>query len=129
VYKLQSWCRENKYDLNAGNCKYISFSRASKPVMFQYVIGNSDLERVDVINDLGVLVDSRMTFVDHIGSIVLKSAGLLGYIKRILKDFNDPYKTLYVVFVQPGLEYASCVCGHPIKRFIWRGVIAFNTTL
>jgi hypothetical protein len=42
--------------------------------MFQYVIGDSDLERVDVINDLGILVDSRMTFVDHIGSIVSKLA-------------------------------------------------------
>jgi hypothetical protein len=40
--------------------------------MFQYVIGDGDLERVDVIYDLGVHVDSRMTFVDHIGSIVSK---------------------------------------------------------
>jgi hypothetical protein len=66
--------------LNAGKCKSISFSRGSKPVMFQYVIGDSDLERVDMINDLGVLVDSRMTFVDHIGSIVSKSARILRFI-------------------------------------------------
>jgi hypothetical protein len=83
-------------------------------VMFQYVIGDSDLERVDVIHDQGALVDSRMTFVDHIGSIVSKSARMLGFIKRISREFNDPYspytyKTLYEAFVQPGLEYASCV--------------------
>jgi hypothetical protein len=41
-------------------------------VMFQYVIGDSDLERVGVINDLGVLLDSRITFVNHIESIVSK---------------------------------------------------------
>jgi hypothetical protein len=59
--------------------------------MFQYVIGDSDLERVDVINDLGVLVDSRRIFVDHIESIVSKSANsILGFIKRILREFNDP---------------------------------------
>jgi hypothetical protein len=57
--RLQDWCCE-KYDLNVGKCKSISFSHVSKPVLFQYVIGDSDLERVDVINDLGVLVDSRM---------------------------------------------------------------------
>jgi hypothetical protein len=56
--------RENKYDLNNGKCKSLSFFRGLKPVMFQYVIGDSDLERVDVINDLGVLVESRMTFFD-----------------------------------------------------------------
>jgi hypothetical protein len=65
-----------------------------------------------VINELGVLVDSRMTFVNHIESIVPKSARILGFIKQISREFNDPYtyKTLYVAFVRPGLEYASCVC-------------------
>jgi hypothetical protein len=43
--RLQGWCRQKKYDLNAGKCKSISFTRGSKPVMFQYVIGDSDLER------------------------------------------------------------------------------------
>jgi hypothetical protein len=27
--RLQGWCREKKYDLNAGKCKSISFSRGS----------------------------------------------------------------------------------------------------
>jgi hypothetical protein len=58
-----------------------------------------------------VLVDSRMIFVDHIRSIVSKSARMLGIIQRISNEFNDSYtyKTLFVAFVWPGLEYASCV--------------------
>jgi hypothetical protein len=54
--------------------------------MFHYVIGNSDLERVDVMNDLGV--DSTMTFVNHIES---KLARMLGFTKRISREFNDLY--------------------------------------
>jgi hypothetical protein len=79
--------------------------------MFQYVIGDSDLELVDVINDLDALIDSRMTFVNHIESIVSKSARMLGFIIFISKEFNDPYtyRTLYVAFVRPGLENALCV--------------------
>jgi hypothetical protein len=77
-------------DENAGKCKSISFSCGSKPVLFQYVIGDSDLERVKLINDLGLLVDSRMTFVSHIESIVSKSARMLGFIKRISREFNHP---------------------------------------
>jgi hypothetical protein len=82
------------------------FSRGSKPVLFQYVIGDSDLERIDVINDLGVLVDRRMTFLNHIESIVSKSVRILGFIKRISREFNEPYtyKTLYVAFVRPDLD-------------------------
>jgi hypothetical protein len=57
-------------------------------------------ERVDVINDLGVLVDNKMIFVNHIESIVLKSARMLGFKKRISREFSDAYtyKTLYVAF-------------------------------
>jgi hypothetical protein len=36
--RLKGWCREQKYDLNAGKCKSISFSRGTKRVMFQCVI-------------------------------------------------------------------------------------------
>jgi hypothetical protein len=50
-----------------------------------------------VINDLSVLINSRMTFVDIIGSCVLKLARMLGFIKRISKEFNDPYT--YMQFV------------------------------
>jgi hypothetical protein len=64
--RLQGWCCEERYYFK---CKSISISRGLKLVMFQYVIGDSHLERVDVINDHGVLVDNRMTFVDHIGSM------------------------------------------------------------
>jgi hypothetical protein len=64
-----------------------------------------------VINDLDVLVDSKMTFVNHIESIVSKLARMLGFIKRISREFCDPYmhKTLYGAFVRRVLEYALCV--------------------
>jgi hypothetical protein len=79
--------------LNAGKCKSISFSRGSKPVMFQYVIGDSYLECVDVINDLGVLMDSRPTFVDHIASIASSMHRACGrfikrFIRRVWSAFN-----------------------------------------
>jgi hypothetical protein len=42
------------------------------------------------VNDLGVIpVDNRMTFVNHIESIVSKSTRMLGFIKLISKEFNE----------------------------------------
>jgi hypothetical protein len=55
--------QRKKYNLNA------RFPE-SKPVVFQYFIGDSDLEHVDEINDLGVLIDNRMiTAIYLCGSI------------------------------------------------------------
>jgi hypothetical protein len=44
-----------------------------------------------VINDLGVLFDNRMTLVNHIESIVSKSAEMFGFIKRISREFSALY--------------------------------------
>jgi hypothetical protein len=111
--RLQGWCRENKYDLNSGKCKSISFTRGLKRVMFQYVIGDSDFERVDVINDLGVLVDSRMTFVDHFESIVSKSARMLSS-----RTLTRTRRCMLLLSCQIWSMHRAC--GRLIKRFIRR---------
>jgi hypothetical protein len=77
---------------------------SASPSRFQYVsFGDNDLERVDVINDHGVLIDSKMTFVNHIESIVSKSARMLVFIKRISRRF--PCKTMYGL-----LSGRGCTC-------------------
>jgi hypothetical protein len=48
----------------------------------------------------GVLVDSRMTFVDHIESIVSKSARILRFIKG--RECNDPYRTRRCMWLLSG---------------------------
>jgi Reverse transcriptase (RNA-dependent DNA polymerase) len=109
--RLQEWCSSNKFDLNAAKCKTISFRRNKKPIDFVYHIGGHNLERVNEIKDLGVFLDSRMTLLNHIETIIAKSSRMLGFIKRISKEFKDyyTYKTLFVSLVRPNLEYASSV--------------------
>jgi hypothetical protein len=83
--------------------------------MFQYVIGDSDLERVDLINDPGVLVDSRRMFVDHIQLIVSKSARMLGFIKRI----STLKRTRRCMWILSGRVWnMHSACGRLIKKFI-----------
>jgi hypothetical protein len=109
--RLQDWCQTNKFDLNVGKCKTITFSRCKKPIEYVYRIGGHELERVEEIKDLGVYLDRKMTFLTHIETIISKSARMLGFIKRLSKEFQDPYtlKTLYVSLVRPNLEYASSI--------------------
>jgi hypothetical protein len=67
--RWQGWCCEKKLQVH---------------LVFPWV------ETADVINDLGVLVDSRMTFVDHIR--LCRSRLECWDLKRISRKFNDPYK-------------------------------------
>jgi hypothetical protein len=56
-------------------------------------------------------MDEQMTFSEHVDVMVAKAFAMLGFIRRLLLEFRDPYtlKSLYTFLVRPKLEYASCV--------------------
>jgi hypothetical protein len=51
---------------------------------------------VDSITDLGVVLDSKMTFKKHIDVTIAKGFAMLGFIKRLSKEFQDPKIFIYV---------------------------------
>jgi hypothetical protein len=71
---LNEWCLVCRFDLNAGNCKVISFRQNVWAVQIDSRIGVSVLGRVEEIKDLGVLLGSKMTFLSHIEAVVYKSS-------------------------------------------------------
>jgi hypothetical protein len=62
--KLSEWCERNQL------FKTIAFSRTHYTVEFFYMLGGTVLDRVSSINDLGVNMDERMNFLDHIDVMV-----------------------------------------------------------
>jgi hypothetical protein len=66
------------------------------------------LDRVSSINDLGVIMDEKMNFLEHVDVRVGKNCTMLGFIRRLSFEVRDPY-TLYTSLVFLNLEYASCV--------------------
>jgi hypothetical protein len=109
--RLAEWCEANALELNVGICKSITFSRLRHPIEFLYMLGGIILDRVDSINDLGVIMDSKMSFTGYVDVTVGRDLVMLGFVKRLSCKFRDPYtlKTLYVSLVRQKLEYASCV--------------------
>jgi ribonucleases P/MRP protein subunit RPP40 len=109
--RLCAWCDVNKLYLNVRKCKVITFSRAKVQVTYEYSLNGQNLERVSVIRDLGVLMDSKLTFSEHVDVTVSNARQMLWFIMRVGRDFRDPYalKSLYVSLVRSKLEYASCV--------------------
>jgi Reverse transcriptase (RNA-dependent DNA polymerase)/Endonuclease-reverse transcriptase len=109
--KLSEWCERNSLPLNVGKCKTITFSRTRYPVEFSYMLAGTVLDRVSSINDLGVIMDEKMNFSEHVDVMVGKAFAMLGFIRRLSLEFRDPYtlKSLYMSLVRPKLEYASCI--------------------
>lgn len=105
---LLRWCVQNGMEVNEKKCKLISFYRIRSPNLAEYNMGRSTLERVHSIVDLGVTIDCKMEFNQHVSISVAKSYAMLGFLRRNAAGFTDVrvLKTLYFSLVRSVLEYA-----------------------
>src|SRR5450759_2816764 len=78
IDELLRWCEENGMSVNIKKCKAISFTRCRTVLEYSYKIGHTTLERVDSIRDLGVILDSKLRFNEHISTTAAKAFAILG---------------------------------------------------
>lgn len=108
---MNDWCEENDLQLNFKKCKSISLHRKHSPITRTFYLGMHAVERVDQYNDLGIIIDKRLTFDAQINFALQRAYARLGFVKRIARNkFSvGTTKTLYSALVRPIIEYASCV--------------------
>ena len=111
VNNFHIWCTKSLLEINVKKCISITFTKKHNVRQDTISIGQQTVERCNQVRDLGVILDSELTFVEHYNNIIFKASNMLGFIKRFSFHFNDPYtiKTLYVTYVRPLLEYCSVV--------------------
>lgn len=111
LQRFEQFCLKDQLFLNPDKCYTISFTRKRNPIKHDYILSGKILKRVNVIKDLGVLLDAELRFDVHIDSIASRAYKQLGMILRLARPFKKPftYKVLYYSFVRSVLEFASVV--------------------
>lgn len=106
---FENWCSLNLLTLSINKCNVISFHRKLNPITFDYSIAGTRLERVQVIRDLGVLLDRELTFRAHFQDIISRANRQLGFIFKIADEFRDIscLRSLYCSLVRSILEFSS----------------------
>lgn len=114
VSSILQWCSSNRLPLNINKTKVISLTRRKNPLHFKYTLGNCIITRTDMIRDLGVLVDCKLTFSSHVTTICGTGFKMLGMISRLTRHFQAPEAILrlFCALVRPRLEFASVVWNH-----------------
>ena len=86
------------------------------PVQTTYVIGSTPLEHVNQIRDLGVILDTKLTFGPHVHATVCQGNRALGMLSHSLQTGVKRSKlssgaalTAYFANVRSILEYASVI--------------------
>ena len=79
-----------KLFFNGTKCKVLTITRYFKH-NFEYHLNNIHLESVKEFNDLGLLINSSLTWRSHIATKISKASRMLGLIKCTV-GFNAPYR-------------------------------------
>lgn len=111
VDSFSDWCEVNELTISTNKCSIISFTRRKNPIIWNYNIRGEQIDRVAVIKDLGVHLDTKLSFREHYSITIAKANRNLGFIFRISSEFRDPHclRALYYSLVRSVLEYASVV--------------------
>ena len=85
----------------------------------RYGIYGKELDHVFEEKDLGIMMDSELSFDEHRSLKVQKANAIMGVIRRSFSFLNgNLFKKLYVTFVRPNLEYAQVVWAPHLMKYI-----------
>ena len=107
IDSLLEWCRLNGMEANIKKCNSITFTRKKNPIVFDYRMAGAPLTKISTVKDLGVYIDSKLTFAEHVTVTSTKAYAVLGFIRRNTRSFRNVYclKALYCTLVRSLLEY------------------------
>ena len=114
--KLKDWFAVNRLSLNVSKTNYMLFSNSKYSTETQIQICNTDIARVNVTKFLGVLIDDKLTWKDHIELVkskISKSVFLLSRAKHVLN--YSALLTLYNSIVLPYFTYCCELWGCTYK--------------
>ena len=112
--KILVWLRTNKLSINIEKTHYMLFTnKKSKniPILPLYM-NNIPLHKTTTTKFLGVVIDDKLTFKDHVDYIRKKISKNIGIISKAKQYFDvHTLSTLYYTFIFPYLSYCIEVWG------------------
>ena len=107
---LAQWANRWKMTFNILKCEFLRVTNQRNPILHTYYIENSPIKEVPSTKYLGVTIDNKLTFNDHIQTITNKANQINAFIYRNLRHCPSTVKcNCYRSMVRPVLEYASSV--------------------
>ena len=117
---LEEWSDIWLLRFNPMKCHVLSLGRIEDTkYTMRYKVYNNEMEHVFEEKDLGVTVDSQLSFEDHIANKVRIANAMVGLIRRSFSYLSCYlFRKLYLALVRPHLEYAQVVWAPHSKKLI-----------
>ena len=118
--KISTWLTENKLTLNVSKSHFMIFHRARiKTNSIKLALGKSALKHVTFTKFIGVIIDDKLKFDNHISYIKNKISKGLGILIKARKYLNRRILlNLYYTFVYPYLIYCVEIWGNTCNIYL-----------
>lgn len=111
-----AWCSTWKMQLNVSKCCVVRFTKKKQPFITNYFMERIPLSMVNEYKYLGVVINSTLSWNDHVRMVSVKASRVLNFLRRNFRTAPSVLKqVLYVSNVRPILEYA-CTAWDPATK-------------
>ena len=127
---INTWLASNKLYLNIGKTKYMIFNMQSEPPDLALVIGSSHIQRTNVKKFLGIYIDDKLKFGDHITKICKTLSRAVGVMRRLsIIVPRAILKQLFYSFIYSRFTYGIACYGSAYQNQIQRLKNVINRAL
>ena len=113
IVKIVSWFKINKLSLNIKKNTFITFSPKRKlipPNNLQLLIDNVPIEQIDKTKFIGVVINSKLNWNDHIATLCTKIRQNTDIIFKGRQNLNkNTVLLLYHSLIQPNLDECNII--------------------
>ena len=108
--KLAEWFRTNQLSLNISKTNFMIFSNNNIGTQCDIKINDLQLERVTSTKFLGVVIDEKLSWKDHISFVNSKISKCIGILYKVRNIFGTRWRIkLYNSFILPYINYCNIV--------------------
>lgn len=105
---MKVWSEQWLLPFHPMKCKYMRIG--SKAISKTGYCMHEPMEEVGVEKDIGVVMDNKLNFSDHLAEKINKANKIVGLIRRTFVSLEEEsFRNLYISLVRPHLEYANQV--------------------
>ena len=106
--ELEKWAKVWQMEFNPLKCELLTITNQRLPLKFTYHINDVPIKEADFVKYLGVVIDSKLTWKEHIKQVLLKSNASLAFLQHNLRACSCNIKEYcYKTSIRPIIEYAT----------------------
>ena len=119
--KIVEWLNVNKLSINISKSQYMIFQSSKKNFITKenLFINGTMIRKVESTKFLGVIIDSKLSWSEHIHHIKNKISKSIGILYKVRKTFQvSTLITLYYCFIYPYFQYCVEVWGKACNIYL-----------